>query len=754
MVGPGASSGPPCETLSIPMPTPLTLESQIESVVVFARGAVVTRVASLGSLAGLGEAEVEVSLPGLPPAMNAGTLRASLEGDDGAVGRDVVAVDAEWTTAPEAAPKGELLIRLRAFAHDLAALSEGMASLQMQRNALLTALAPDVERAVRRSVRRGGAPVDAGGRVADALAIDDFVRQQTSAIDERMRVLVERHAETKRRYEATRLEATQTPAHALEGAAREAWTVTVRLSSARSPAAPLRLRLEYEIRAARWWPAHTARFTEAGARVAWTREALVAQDSGEDWSGVKLSLSTGDLIRDARLPVLKSLRIGRAQAQPHRAYRPPPEGLEALFAGFDRVAAQIGASPFPAARAPLASGPRLEAIDAIAHMNAFAATPPAAAGRPMNKALVHDRPAPMGGAAPVAQASFGMAGGAASAGPPPAPMPPPAPAAPRAAPQMAIAHEESLERPRAAMAMMRARSEPAPPDEELLSMADEAPTPATDEWLEFQLLVLSASVDRSKRGRLTREGATSPASTDAAARERTIDALSPPSRASDPRELGAVFDYRLDAAMPLSVPSDAKVHRVPLDTLETTASATFRVVPREAAEVYRESSFTNAQRGPLLPGPVEVYVEGALLTTSWLDRAHDSGSGVTLGLGVEERLRVSRNVRVLESSAGLLGGTTQIDHQVIIDVRSALGAPVRVEVVDRIPVTDDKDVTVKLLSSNPERAAYDQAGRGAPIRGGLAWSLPVPAGGLSTIDWSYRVTLPAKSELQGGNRRE
>ncbi|HEY2510467.1 MAG TPA: DUF4139 domain-containing protein, partial [Polyangiaceae bacterium] len=240
----------------------------------------------------------------------------------------------------------------------------------------------------------------------------------------------------------------------------------------------------------------------------------------------------------------------------------------------------------------------------------------------------------------------------------------------------------------------------------------------------------------------------------AAARERTIDALSPPSRASDPRELGAVFDYRLDAAMPLSVPSDAKVHRVPLDTLETTASATFRVVPREAAEVYRESSFTNAQRGPLLPGPVEVYVEGALLTTSWLDRAHDSGSGVTLGLGLEERLRVSRDVRVLESSAGLLGGSTQVDHQVVIDVRSALGAPVLVEVVDRVPVTDDKDVTVKLLSSNPERAAYDQAARGAPIRGGFAWSLPVPAGGLATIDWSYRVTLPAKSELQGGNRRE
>jgi Domain of unknown function (DUF4139)/N-terminal domain of unknown function (DUF4140) len=737
------------------MSGPVNVESRIEAVVVYARGAVVTRVAPLPST--LGDAEIAVVVSGLPPAIEPGSLRASLDTSDAPAARDVVALDAAWTV-PEAVAQpqlGEVLVRLRALAHDLVAIVDEQRALETRRAALGAALEPGLARGARREVRRRGPPFDVQARVADALAIDALQRRKTAEIDERLRALAERHAEVLRRFQATRLEATQAPRGKLDGGARPTWAVTVRLSRARSARPVAELRIEYVVRAARWWPAHSARFTDAGTRVAWTREALVAQDSGEDWSGVRLALSTGDLIRDARLPVLKSLRIGRAQAAAPRAYRPPPSGLDALFSGFDRVAAEIQASPFPPAalRRPT-PGPTLAAIDALVQGSLLSDGARAAKGMSGGAPRRATSPPSMMGSAVVKSEL-------APAVPPPAPSPA-APAAFGGPPVAAVAPQAFRGPPRGGhpmSPMQRPRGEvaAAEPEElaedEPLSITAEPAVEVADEWLELHLLVIAASVERYKRGRLAHAEA-SPGERAAREREQAIAALPSPPKAKEPGELGAVFDYRLDATHPLDVPSDAKVHRLAVDTHHAAATTTFRVVPREAPEVYRESSFASAPRGPLLPGPVEVFVDGALLSASSLDQARDAGGFVTLGLGVEERLRVARNVQVYESTAGLLGGSAQVDHAIVIDVRSALGHPARVEVVDRLPVTDEKEVTVKVLSAQPERESYDQATRGAPIRGGLVWSLPVPAGGEAKIEWAYRVVFPAKSEIVGGNRRE
>lgn len=84
---------------------------------------------------------------------------------------------------------------------------------------------------------------------------------------------------------------------------------------------------------------------DAGQRAALLVEALVAQRSGEDWSGVRLSLSTADLVSGARLPELPSLRLSRAQPPPRRGYRPPAGGAGAavrrLRSGVRRGAAAV-----------------------------------------------------------------------------------------------------------------------------------------------------------------------------------------------------------------------------------------------------------------------------------------------------------------------------------------------------------------------------------------------------------------------------
>ena len=141
-----------------------------------------------------------------------------------------------------------------------------------------------------------------------------------------------------------------------------------------------------------------------------------------------------------------------------------------------------------------------------------------------------------------------------------------------------------------------------------------------------------------------------------------------------------------------------------------------------------------------------------LLTTAPLAEVGKGGT-IALGLGVEDRLRVARNARVEEQSAGLLGGSTTIDHRLTVELRSSLGTPVTVEVLDRVPVSDDEGIEIT-HSARPASEPYEQVERGAPLRGGLRWRVPLAAGGKATVEHSYRVKLSAKNELAGGNRRE
>jgi hypothetical protein len=40
------------------------------------------------------------------------------------------------------------------------------------------------------------------------------------------------------------------------------------------------------------------------------------------------------------------------------------------------------------------------------------------------------------------------------------------------------------------------------------------------------------------------------------------------------------------------------------------------------------------------------------------------------------------------------------------------------------------------------------------VRGGLRWALTIPPAGAVRIEHGFRITLPAKYELAGGNRRD
>jgi hypothetical protein len=683
-------------------------QSRIREVCVFARGAVVRRTVELP--ADLPESEVDVVVSGITAQALGGSARAAVAGD-----RSIVYVRAELSS-PHRAALGPATEKVRELERERERIELAKTHLTARRERLGGVRPePRFDRVHRR--------IDPKRRMDDALAVSSLLDGLTAELDRELADLDDALEEVMRKWETARLEAEQANAGALEGPVRDSMTIAVRLSAGPRPAS---LEVSYTVLAARWWPAYSARFKSAATEpvAEWTLDALVAQATGEDWNGVDLALTTVDLVQNAELPELSSFRLGRAQPKPKRAFRPMPEGLDQMFAGYDQALNAFRPAPLP----PLArrKAPRREAV--------------AVGGAAAVKGMRQAPPPPPRAPAPSSKMRAAEVSSSVSA-----PMPAPPPMAMAA--EMAFGAPQGMVAPGSTTTLFE--------DDETtdaLRLASITIAPS-DDWLDFDSLAVADMDDRRQRGRLRMARVRHDQGKVAEPAAR-IEQLPAPPMSLDPRELsrrGHQLRYQSDA--PVTVASEGVVHRVAVTKAEGEAARKLLAVPRESADVYREAVQRNPFSSALLPGPVDVFVDGSLLTTSTIDFV-GAGGTVRLGLGVEERVRIARNVRVEEESTGFLGGKTAVLHAVEIDVSSSLGHPVSVVVYDRVPVTEDKDVEIELTSARPRPDHYDQADRAAPIRGGIAFSLELAPNQKDRIEFRYRIVFPAKNELTGGNRRE
>ncbi|MCA9541234.1 MAG: hypothetical protein KC620_20175, partial [Myxococcales bacterium] len=202
---------------------------------------------------------------------------------------------------------------------------------------------------------------------------------------------------------------------------------------------------------------------------------------------------------------------------------------------------------------------------------------------------------------------------------------------------------------------------------------------------------------------------------------------------------------------------DGRWHRVSVMQREAPAEVDFRVVPREAPEVYRFCTVRPTGDHALPAGPLQVHVDGSYRTTSVFEGT-GGGSPLVMNLGVEPAIRlIERTARVDQQSKGLMGGSTQVDHHVLCRFRSGLDVPAALWLFDRLPVratTDETDLDITLVDSQPTAEQTDRDPNDERLEGGLRFALDLAPRGTGEVRWHYRLVFPAKVEVSGGNRRE
>jgi hypothetical protein len=676
----------------------MKVESRVEQVTVFARGARVRRVATIE-----GPAAPTLRLVGLPLAVIDHTVRAEIAGDAATVTMLRTGVDTPGGEA-RAEESGELRV---------ARTRQVIAQSEVER----------LEAALDRVATASIVENDPSDEPPAAWSAVVAARRTLVALRaEREHTLRQELADARRELDAAqRAFAVAHERDIRSGSARVARLHELRKHveldlAAGTASGPIVIRIEYQIAAARWAPSYVARLDAESAQ--FELRAIVAQDSGEDWTGVALVLSTAEPDHFTQLPELPPQKIGRRQAEPaRRGFRPPPAGAGALYGdydvGFPRRPTTPAAMPFGEVAAELSSEVWDE--DSSRSKEAYGA-PPA----PPMRSMPARKLAAKKGAAP--RALLGAV--AAPAG---------------MAPQSAMPSNAPGSGGGAAPAPDRA--------------VPLAPTPRLD----YGSLKMAGPTSPD-RGKLV----AAPPAYDAGAISHVHEASASIGRLALPAGHAAdwihTYDYAFASDGTVDVASDGAWHSLALTSRAGTAAIRHVAVPREQADVFRVAAIANPFDGPLLPGPIDVYDRGQFLVTSTVDDTPPGGT-VEVGLGVDASVKVARNVEFREEAAGMLRGKLELHHTISIDVENLSARPIALEVRERVPVAreEDDEITVALGKVEPawERWTPDPtAPRGERLRGGYRWKLEVPARAKKQLRASYDVKIAGKLEIVGGNRRE
>jgi hypothetical protein len=696
--------------------------SRIERVTVFREGARVVRAMVID-----GDA-VLARFDDLPLALDDASIRASVAAGEGValdvhVGLDVPAEDPARADAEDAVLEGARLAAEKARA-EVARLGHAHARL-------------DLLKVVARPAPRENEP---------PLPIPLESRQRLLALrtSEEERIgkalaqakVVARDAERKLTEETERVRRDTNARNARSHELRK--VAIVSLASAKKGAT---VTLEYAVPGARWSPSYV--LTLAGSdRARLGMRALVAQRTGEDWTGVKLSLSTAMPDAWTELPELAKSRIGRAQPRRSKSgYREPPEGAAALYADYDRAAPP---PPPPTPHAPL-GGAGEDTLRAVPKSETIAAPP-----------FPQQAPAPAAAPAPMMMQSAprGAAVGAAFGAP-----------------------KRALSRARAARAEPPAELAEVAAEELERGGAPEIAQARAPDWetaaesLAYGRLRMAAPSDAGRvRGELYAIASASAyvealgvrvrvdvsAAIAVALGRATIDEASLPKGHELARTHDA-YDYLYAAELPCDVAADGSFRAVPIADRDAKTIVRHVAVPREAQQVYRMLEIESPLDAALLAGPLDVYeaVEGGETTYKTTTRMPETPprGRVEIGLGVEPAIKIARVTTFQEESAGLLGGSLALVHKLNVELRNLMPRAVTVEVRERVPVVrkDDADVKIEVGAIEPAWEAWDQE---QSLRGGHLWKVVLDPGATKSLSVRYTIKIASKLELVGGNRRE
>jgi hypothetical protein len=482
-----------------------------------------------------------------------------------------------------------------------------------------------------------------------------------------------------------------------------------------------KLNLSYEVGGARWYPAYDIQLRPDAGQVDVLFSGQVSQETGEDWSDAALTLSTAVPATSTRLPKLYTWKIGERER-----FIPTPHPVSE-----------------PIHPAPRAEPPRPSPSPG----GAWKGEPPSAAERGEEQSLRHQL---------MARANVPPAGGQPTFQP--------------------ATGRDTAERN--ARSQLEQSGEFAKRPDHQNGYQDDDGTPDATEAMDEEVTLLEKEKDGKKvadkseltRRQIARDMIVATPRPDAASEVRVITRMpgyaparkrsmswgpsSPPipeptenvglmppagwrapvyDRAL-PASLAGGYDLTYASLATETIKSGAGARRVALFAKTWPVTAERKVFPALAGEAFLVAEIKNPSGQALPGGRANLFVGADPAGTAMLGVVAP-GEAFTLPLGLDRAIKPVRNVKVSTVERGVINKDEINEYSVTTEIANPYRVPVAMRLFDQVPVTDDKDVEIKLVRSEPA-AQLDQN------KGELAWKVTVPPSGKSTVTFVYTLKRP------------
>jgi len=212
---------------------------------------------------------------------------------------------------------------------------------------------------------------------------------------------------------------------------------------------------------------------------------------------------------------------------------------------------------------------------------------------------------------------------------------------------------------------------------------------------------------------------------------------------------GGAFQASFGVPGRVTIPEDGAAKTFRISSAMIEPQLLIKTVPVLNPTAYLQASFTNNEEAPLLPGPVNIHRDGTFVGQSALPMVAQ-GDKVDLSFGADDQVKVTRvPIARRQAEPGFLGSTRTDTAEFKTVVKNLHDFPIKITVVDRIPITEVNTITVEMLdtTTKPTEPTVDDR------RGVMSWTYEYAAGQEREIRLGYRVKWPSDRDVVYGDVR-
>jgi uncharacterized protein (TIGR02231 family) len=212
-------------------------------------------------------------------------------------------------------------------------------------------------------------------------------------------------------------------------------------------------------------------------------------------------------------------------------------------------------------------------------------------------------------------------------------------------------------------------------------------------------------------------------------------------RADEQQATAEVGSFQVMFKIPgrVSVGASEGAKSLRISTAAIAPDLAVRAVPVKDPTAFLEASFKQGEDAPLLPGRIAIYRDGVFVGRGQMAAA-SKDEPVRLGFGADDKIKIERTVvKRNEGSAGLIVTTSKTDERSFkTTVRNGHDFPIKVAIEDQLPVSENEDIQVEMLSSTTPPTTTNLRDK----RGVLEWVFEAKPGEVKDISFAWRVRWP------------